>query len=182
MGLFRKAVSKAMSSLIAPIAAILINLATQIVLYRTRRGREYFRSIIEGFFAGAIALAGSEAFFILSEHALTDRLILALAVNGPIYFCLSYCYYSFVQLGQTSIRIRMYTEIALRPSGVMISEIEREYDEKGLTEVRLQRLLESGDVIERDGNYFIGRTRLLHIAHVIFAAKHFLLRKKSEFD
>jgi hypothetical protein len=171
-----------MVSLITPIAAILINLATQVILYRVRRGREYFRSIIEGFLAGAIVLTASEAFFILSANRVTDRLILALLVNGPIYICLSYCYYNFVQLGQTSIRIRMYTEIALRPSGVAISEIEREYDERGLTEVRLQRLLESGDIIERDRSYFIGRTRLLHIANLIFAAKQFLLRKKSEFD
>ena len=171
-----------MKLLIAPIVAMLVNLLTQVTVYRLRRGRQYFRSIIDGFLVGAIALAASETFLIAAGNPTTDRFLLALLVNAPIYLCLSYCYYSFVQLGQTSIRIRMYGEIASRPSGVMISAIEREYDEKGLTEVRLQRLLESGDLVERDGKYFIGRRRLLHIANVIFAAKHFLLRKKSEFD
>ena len=119
----------------------------------------------------------------MASHDMTiDRLILALAVNLPTYVCLSYCYYSFVQLGQTSIRIRMYSEIAEREDGVILSEMEQEYNEEGLTEVRLQRLIESGDMIVRDNTYFIGRKRLLLITNIIFAAKHFLLRKKSEFE
>jgi hypothetical protein len=171
-----------MSSFIGPIAAMVVNVLAQIILFRGRRGTQYFGSIIQAFLLGAVTLLIGEAFFISSSAAVSERLFLALAVNLPIYLGLSYCYFNFVQLGQTSIRLRIYSEIMAHAAGVMISEIEREYDEKGLTEVRLQRLRESGDVIERDGNHFIGRTRLLHIANVIFAAKHFLLRKKSEFD
>jgi hypothetical protein len=171
-----------MSSLISPIVATVINVLTQITLFRLSRGTQYFRSIIQAFLLGAITLVIGEAFLVATSESVFDRLFLALAVNLPIYLGLSYCYYNFVQLGQTSIRLRMYSEIMAHAGGVMISEIEREYDETRLTEVRLQRLLESGDIIERDGNYFLGRIRLLHIANVIFAAKHFLLRKRSEFD
>jgi hypothetical protein len=171
-----------MAALLSPIVATLLNVAAQILLFRIRRGRQYFRSIIEAFLLAGIALLAAEAFLVATDAAIIDRLMLALAVNIPTYVCLSYCYYSFVQLGQTSIRIRMYTEIALRSSGVRIAEIEEEYNESALTEVRLQRLKESGDMLEKGGRYFIGRGRLSLVANIIFAAKHFLLRKKSEFD
>lgn len=171
-----------MIALLSPIVATLINVAAQILLFRFRRGTQYFRSIIEAFLLGALALLAAEAFCVADSNAGIDRLVLALAVNFPIYICLSFCYYSFVQLGQTSIRIRMYTEIALRSSGVMIAEIEEEYNEVALTEVRLQRLKESGDMLERDGRYFIGRRRLLFVENIIFASKRLLLGKKSEFE
>jgi hypothetical protein len=171
-----------MSNFISPIIAMVANVLAQIILFRLRHGTQYFRSIIQAFLLGAVTLLAGEAFFVSTSESVSERLFLALAVNLPIYLGLSYCYYNFVQLGQTSIRLRMYTEIMAHAAGVMISEIERENDEKGFTEVRLQRLLESRDIIARDGNYFIGRTRLLYIANVIFAAKHFLLGKKSEFD
>lgn len=171
-----------MMDVFSPISAIVINVTAQVILFRVRRGSQYFRSIIEGFLLGAAALVAFEAFLVASSSDVIDRIVLAIGVNTPIYVCLSYCYFNFVQLGQTSIRIRMYTEIALRPAGVMISEIEGEYDETALIEVRLQRLIESGDITVRGSTYLIGRKRLLFVANIIFAAKHFLLRKKSEFE
>jgi hypothetical protein len=171
-----------MSTLISPIAAMLVNVAAQVILFRLRHGGRFFRSIIEGVLFGGIALVACEAFLVASSNAIADRLFLAVAVNLPIFLCLSYCYYTFVQMGQASIRVRLYTEIALRPGGVVISEIEREYDETALTELRLRRLIESGDVVAKSGCYFIGQGRLLLIANIIFAAKYFLLRKKSEFE
>jgi hypothetical protein len=171
-----------MSALISPIAAMVVNVVAQIILFRIRRGTRFFRSIIEGVLFGGIALAASEAFLVASSNAVADRFFLAVAVNLPIFLCLSYCYYNFAQMGQASIRIRLYTEIALRPEGVAISEIEREYDETALTEMRLHRLIESGEIVIRSGSYFIGQGRLPLVAKIIFAAKYFLLRKTSEFE
>ena len=171
-----------MSSFISPIIATFVNVLTQVILYRLRHGTQYFRSIIQAFLLGGLILLIGEIFFVVTSELFSNRLFLALAVNLPIYLGLSYCYYNFVQLGQTSIRLRMYSEIVTHTSGVLVSEIDREYDERTFTELRLRRLLESGDIVERDGRYFVGKKRLVHIANVILAAKHFLLRKKSEFD
>lgn len=171
-----------MDTLVSPIAAMLVNVAAQVFFFRSRQGGQYFRSILEGFLFGGVALVAFETFSVVSSSATADRLLMAGTVNLPIFLCLSYCYYNFVQLGQTSIRIRMYTEIASRPEGVAVEEIEHEYDEAALTELRLRRLIESGDVIAKGGCYFVARRRLLLIANIIFAAKHFLLRKTSEFE
>lgn len=171
-----------MSSLFSPIAALAINMTVQIVGLRLRRGSHFFRSVVEGFFLGGLGFLIIEVLLIIDDQTQGDSVTTALLVNLPTYLALSYCYYSFVQLGQTSIRLRMYSEIASRATGVTIEEMEREYDENALTDMRLQRLIESGDILEKNGRYFIGRRRLLLVVHIIFAAKHIFLGKKSEFE
>ena len=171
-----------MNSLLCPIAALAVNVIIQIVAFRRRGGAQFFRSIAEGFVSGAMAFGIIEAVFVPGGDSLMNRLAMALLVNAPIYLALSYCAYNFIQLGQTSIRIRMYSEIAARPSGVSVEEMKREYDDKALMRVRVQRLIESGDIVERNGRYVVGRKRLVLISNIIFAAKRILLGKESEFE
>jgi hypothetical protein len=108
-------------------------------------------------------------------------LIIGVLVNLPLYAALSYCFFTFANLGQSSIRVRIYDEIAKQGTGVSSLQIAQEYDEAALMENRLQRLVESGDLVLRQGQYFLGRKRLVPIATIIFATKRFILGKTSEF-
>jgi hypothetical protein len=171
-----------MNTILCPIFAMLVNTIVQIAAFRSRRGVQFFRSIVEGFLAGAGTLAVIEIFFAADSFSFRDYLVLVFLINIPIYLALSYCAYNFVQLGQTSIRIRMYSEIAASPGGINVEEMKREYDDNALIEGRIRRLSESGDAVERNGRYYIGRTRLLLIAELLLAAKRFLLGRESEFD
>lgn len=171
-----------MNGMLCPLAAMAVNVIAQIAAYRLRRGSQFFRSIVEGFLAGAIALAIAEVMLAPNSGHMSDYLTLGLLVNVPIYLALSYCSYNFMQLGQTSIRIRIYSEIAARPGGINVEEMRREYDDKALTDGRLRRLIESGDIVEREGRYYVGRYRLVGISNIIFGAKRFLLGKGSEFE
>jgi hypothetical protein len=170
-----------MSLLLIPILAVFVNLTVQIATFRHWRGTRYFASIVSGFSAGLVALAGMEAMY-LWENTNTEASLVAFLVNVPIYVALAYCYYSFVQLGQTSIRIRLYAEISSQPQGLLTEEVYREYSDQTLVQVRLQRLIESGDVIFRDGSYSVGRSRFVFVGNLLFKAKSFLLGKHSEFD
>ena len=174
-----------MNAILCPIAAVATNVIAQVIAFRIRRGAQYFRSIVEGFLTGAavfVILAAMEAAFATTGSSLKDYLLLVFLVNTPIYLALSYCAYNFIHLGQTSIRIRMYSEIAAKPSGISVEEMKREYDDKALMQARLHRLIESGDIVERNGRYLVGRKRLIYTSTVLFAAKRFLLGKESEFE
>ena len=46
----------------------------------------------------------------------------------------------------------------------------------------VQRLVESGDILLRDGRYFVGRNRFLLISSILFTAKRLLLGRESEFE
>lgn len=170
-----------MIDLLIPILAVMVNLIVQVISFRHWRGANYFLTIILGFGGGLAAFVIMEILFLQLAFS-KDHLLTALLVNTPIYICLAYCYYSFVQLGQTSIRIRLYAEIASKSDGLSAEDVATEYSDDSLVAVRIQRLVESGDLIKRNGAFFVGRKRLPLIGNILFFAKRFLLGKTSEFD
>ncbi len=143
--------------------------------------RNLLRSAALAFATGAAALLAMEFVRMACSESRGDLLTQA-AVHLVTYSALSYCYLNFVNLGHSSIRIRIYAEMAATADGLSRQDLEREYPETALSETRLQRLRESGDIVERNGRYVIGRRRLVPVARVIFGAKQLLLSKSSEFQ
>lgn len=168
--------------LAAVVVALAVNVLAQIALVRLARGAHFLRSAAGGFGLGLLALAALEAWLILRLPGAGETWGKVLFVSVPTYFGLSYCFFNFINLGQSSIRIRLYSEIAEAPEGVSVEQMTREYNEDALMRARLQRLTESGDIVERDGRYFVGRRRLVPVAAVIFGLKAFILGKTSEFE
>ncbi len=162
-----------------PLLALTANAVAQILLFRFSRGAHFMRSMIGGFFAGGVALAAIE--FFLVPRMITTDVWGGVFVHLFTYAALAYCYFHFVNLGQSSIRIRIYAEIAAAPDGLSSAELMRDYNETSLMAMRLHRLVESGDLIVKNGRYFLGRRRLVPVARIIFAAKRFLLARDSEF-
>lgn len=164
----------------APLAALTVNVVAQIIVFRLRRGRQFLQSVVLGFGLGLMALISAQAIFPPGATAL-NAWSTALLVNVPIYGALSYCFFNFANLGQSSIRVRIYARIANQASGVSATDLAADYNEASLMKMRLQRLVEGGDVVLRDGRYLLGRQRFVPIAHSIFAIKRFVLKKASEF-
>ena len=169
-------------SLLLPVAGLAVNVLAQILLMRMRRGTQFFRATVEGFLCGLAATVVLEFLLISGRECTGETLAMALLVNIPTYVALSYCSFNFANLGQSSIRIRIYSEICEAPAGILVEQIAREYNEEELIRVRLQRLLESGDLVLRDGRYHIGRSRFVLISRFIFWLKRFILGKASEFE
>jgi hypothetical protein len=166
---------------IAPVAALAINVLGQIIVFRLQGGRHFLRSIALGFLLGGAALMIAQCVWPPDPNPI-EAWSKALLVNLPCYAALSYCFFNFANLGQSSIRVRIYAKVAARSDGVSVLEIAREYNEAMLMEMRLQRLVESGDLVLRDGRYFLGRQRFVPIAKVIFLIKRLILGKVSEFE
>ncbi len=168
-------------SLAVPLVALAINVIAQVLLLRARRS-DFLRSIVEGCLIGGVALLVLNVSLIAWLARCREGFVRFLLVNVPTYVALSYCYFGVVSLGETGIRIRIFAEIAKTPAGMSTEDIERLYSEGAFAAMRLRRLLEGGDIIERDGRYFVGKNMLVHAANFMFAAKRFLLGKKSEFE
>lgn len=163
----------------SPLVALAANAVAQILLLRLSRGARFMRSMIGGFCVGAGVLAVSEVFLVPRMPA--AEVLGSVLVHLLTYAALAYCYFHFVNLGQSSIRIRIYAEIAAARDGLSVAQLLSEYNETSLMAMRLHRLVESGDLVVKDGRYFLGRRRLVPVARIIFAAKRFLLAKESEF-
>lgn len=134
--------------------------------------------------AGTVGLAGVVLAGLTAAWVgggwLSSGLVSAL-VDLPIYGCLAYGYANFVNLGQSSVRVRIYRELLGRPEGIEGGMLRAEYDENAMLQARLERLVAAGDLRFEDGRYTIGRGRLIAIAAVVFGLKRAILGSQTEF-
>lgn len=108
---------------------------------------------------------------------------LSIAVANTITFTsLAYSYFHFVNLGVTARRIRLLIELMDLNDGLTLDEILLRYNAKEMVKNRLDRLLRSGQVIEKDSRYFIGKPVMLLMSNIIVLMKILVLGKKSELD
>jgi hypothetical protein len=166
----------------SPIAALAIMVLVQAVFLRLRRGERFFESVVRGFSAGLLVVLALQAVLLLVFPRNADRWVLALVANPAIYIMLAYCFFNFINLGQASIRIRIFKECDERGGFITHEELRTVYDDELIRRARLERLLEGGDIVCEDGRWRLVNPRLVPVAVVVFALKRFVLRRESEFD
>jgi hypothetical protein len=80
---------------------------------------------------------------------------LGMLINGLACFVYVLCIFGPYE---TSVRMRLVREIALGGTdGLLHQELLGRYNAETIVEIRLRRLLGSGDIIEKDGLYRCGR-------------------------
>ena len=162
---------------INPVVAFSINVATQILCIRfVMKG--LLKSLFSGFAIGLLSLL----FVQLISVFLGKTFLPNLTVNIIIYSSLWYCYFHFINLGETARRIRILRELYDSDGGLTLDVILKRYNAKKMVELRLQRLLSNGQVILKDGRLYNGKPVLLLMSKTILLMKLIILGKKSEFD
>jgi hypothetical protein len=86
-----------------------------------------------------------------------------------------------VNLGVTARRPRLLIELSEAPAGLTYAQVLDRYNGRYQVEVRLERLLGSGQIVLRNGRYRIGKPVLLLVARIMVLLKRLLLGKSSEF-
>lgn len=169
-------------ALLAPIAALALNVVCQVTICHLVPRAALLRSLVLGFGLGAaFLLLYHTAAWVLGGQPLAQAVGLLLA-NLVIYGALGYCYFHFVNLGETARRIRLVRELHQAPAGLTYPEILRRYNAAQITDLRMQRLLKTRQVVLRQGRYFIDRPLFLVISRLMVALKVVVLGKRSEFD
>lgn len=167
------------ADILAPVGAVAINVACQIIVYRLFSKVGFVASLVIGFLAGLIAVALS----VVSLHAGSD-LELSIVLGGGFltYAALSYCFFGFANLGESAIRIRLLRELAARPDGMTGDLIRSGYNDERVLALRLDRLLSGGQIRLRDGRYRVSGTLIRLLTAMIVTWKLVALGKRSEFD
>ncbi len=106
-----------------PIIALLVNLLTQISFYKLLPRLGLLKSEYAGFLFGFFFVLFVEVWIFLSGDAALNNMIAISAVNFIIYFCLGFLYFTFVNLGECAIRIRLLREILNAKEGLSFEEI-----------------------------------------------------------
>ncbi|WP_333655746.1 hypothetical protein [Dissulfurispira sp.] len=161
---------------LAPVIGLAINVASQIISFRFFQHIGLLKSIFAAFIVGFFATA-----FLTLYNSLSD-LTAILIVNLIIYSALGYCYFHFINLGETARRIRILREIYDSGSGLSMNEILERYNAKEITEKRLNRLINNKQITYKNGKYFIASPVMLAMARIMVFMKLVLLGKRSEFE
>lgn len=140
------------------------------------------KSIFLGFLTGAFIIIFGEIYTVFTASLPLRDFISILIVNVITYSALGYCYFHFINLGETARRIRILREIYDSNDGLTVQEILNEYNAKQMIDVRLSRFLNNGQVLHKNGRYYVGNPTMLLIAKIIVGMKSILLGKKSEFE
>ena len=165
-----------------PFVCLAINVSVQICIYRLCKSLGLLNSIVYGFIAGFLFVLIFGWYFSLHVQQPLWESFGSITANTISYIALGYCYFHFINLGETARRIRILIEIQNSADGLEMHEILRKYNAKQIIEFRLGRLLRNGQIVFKDGRYFAGKPLVLIMAKILIILKIILLGKPSEFN
>ncbi len=152
--------------LLAAALGALANLFAQAVLVRRLGPTRLLRAVALAFPVGlAVALAAGWLVLRRGQFTPIDGLGLLVAV-GAIYTNAAFLAFAIVNLGETSLRIRMIRTLLANPQGVDRDALAAEYDDRSLVAVRLERLRTQGQA-RVDDDTFYSRVSIMFVGAAI---------------
>lgn len=166
----------------SPILGLGVNAVCQVCYCRYVKNASLLKSTFFGFLWGLVVMLSIEAFYVQAPISPLFKNLPSIVVGVISYIALGYCYFHFINLGETARRIRLLRELSDSPDGLSLEEILQRYNAKEIIDNRLNRLLKSGQIIHRDNRYYIGKPAMLLMSKAILFLKFFVLGKASELD
>ncbi len=160
-----------------PVIGLTINVVIQVFSVRYILNVTLLKSIIVGFVSGGIAVLGVECYLFSAASMPTRDVVALLTGNFLIYAALGYCYFHFINLGETARRIRIVRELYDSREGLSLDEMLDLYNAKHIVDMRISRLVHNGQIVEKDGRYYIGSPVMLFISKGMVLLKRAVLGK-----
>ena len=152
---------------LSPAIALAANCVIQILI--CRKSKLLLKSVYIGFLGGLAVCAWLNG----SPADILTRVI--------TYGALSYCYFHFINLGETARRIRILREINdTMPQGLSEGELLLKYNTKTILAARFNRLLNNSQVISRGGRYYLKKSAVLYMALILLFFKRLLLGRTGK--
>lgn len=167
---------------LSPIIGLFINVSFQVVSFRYISNLSLLKSVFLGFTVGLLCIFLLEFYALFTLSISPKDFIYSLIVNFMTYSSLGYCYFHFINLGETARRVRIVKELFDSQEGLAMSEILERYNAKDIVEIRIKRLVNNGQIVYKKDRYYIGMPIMLLMAKIIVTMKLILLGKRSEFD
>lgn len=139
---------------ITPILGLLIQMSIHFILSRIFPGRNPWSFLFIGFFIGLIAMiVFITSISILYKYATVNQLAVLMVDTGAM-ISLGFCYFNFVNLNYTSLRIRLLREFLLQNGKLTLPNIFEKYNAEKILAARLSRLIAAGELLY-DGQYYL---------------------------
>ena len=165
-----------------PIISLAANTVLQVLSFRVCRKIGLLRSVIIGFFVGCGSVLFLEWCIYPYNSGSLREFFFLFAANMVIYSALGYCYFHFINLGETARRIRILREIYDSGGRLAMADILQKYNAKEIILKRVGRLLNNRQIALENGRYHINSRVVLAMAKSMVFLKLLTLGKRSEFD
>ena len=166
---------------LSPLTCLIINIVCQISIQRLIKNFWLLKSVIVGFGIGLGAQFLIELYFLHTVSLSISDSICSIVVSFLVYASLGYCYFHFVNMGETARRIRILSELSEAENGLSLEELLDRYNAQEILSKRIGRLINNGQIVLKNNRYYIGKPVMLWISRLILHLKSIVLRKKSEF-
>jgi hypothetical protein len=160
---------------LAPVIGLAVYCVSHVVAARIIRGRNPYPALAVGALAGLVAtIAITLAACSRGGLSVIDTLALV-ALNMVASLALAFGYFNFVNLTVASLRIRILEEL-LETGGLMSrkSLLDR-YGTSSVADLRLERLIGGGHLVERKGRLHTGRLQFLLVARIFDGLRWLIL-------
>ena len=150
----------------APVLGLAAYCLTQIFVARSSPGRSPYHSLKRGFIGGLfVAMVVSGWGVTQMPNSLQDR-IGFVVLNLLTYLALAFGYFNFVNLTVASLRIRILEELADAGGRLPRAALLDRYGTASVADLRLERLVGGGHLVERNGRLHTGRLQFLLVARI----------------
>ena len=164
----------------APILGLGVYCISQILIARGSPGRSPYHSLKLGFVCGLLAAMAVCGWGVGSMAlSLQDR-VGYLTLDLLSYLALAFGYFNFVNLTVASLRIRLLEEIRESGGAMSADAIVATYNSREVVAIRLQRLIQGGHLVEKNGRLHSGRLPFLIVARIFDGLHWFIFGRRGK--
>lgn len=145
-------------NVICPVLGLGVNSFVQTAGIRYIAWCSYLKSIIFGFVCGFCFVVSFGIVFIVSGCEPFGDSIAFLLVNLISYSLLGLCYFAFINAPVSALRVRLLSELYESKGGLTLEEILTQYNSQEIIRIRIDRLVNNGQIICRKGRYYKKRS------------------------
>ena len=168
-----------LTHIFSPVIGLLLNAVIQVLGCRYINAIGLLPSVFIGFFCGILCVLTIEAALFGAANLSMADACGQLLVNTITYAALGYCYFHFINLGETARRIRIIRELKGAETGLTINALLERYNVSEIIDKRLERLINNRQIVFRGGRYYIGNPSMLRISKIIGMFKRVLLNNRT---
>lgn len=162
-----------------PLIGLAISVISQVLALRFLKWLGVLRSFFAGFICGFLSILFMQGYYLFIKK---DASVYLAVSNILIYFALGYCFFHFINLGETARRIRLLRELYDAPQGLTEEQILLRYNSEGIIKARLDRLLNNKQIILRGEKFYVPGSVMFIISGIIVFMKLMVMGKRSEFE
>ncbi len=166
--------------ILSPIIGLAFNVVTQILVCRYIKRKGLLQSVYLGFLGGICSIALIELWYYYATIPTMTESLCQFLLNLATFTVLGYCYFHFINLGETARRIRLVRELQEAGKGLSYDEITAKYGAPEIITKRLNRMLKNNQLILKNDRYIIAKPHLLFMAKLLVLLKILFLKKSSE--